>query len=92
MIMDQLPQSHQDSFHYIFGANNEEINGTSIGNELNSKRIEEIEQEIDNNQRDQDMNEEDRDNHIRILQKQLFWLKELESYFVQRGMKFEMYN
>ncbi len=92
MIMDQLPQSQQDSFHYIFGANNEEINGTSIGNELNSKRIEEIEQEIDNNQRDQDMNEEDRDNHIRILQKQLFWLKELESYFVQRGMKFEMYN
>jgi len=57
MIMDQLPQSQQDSFHYIFGANNEEINGTSIGNELNSKRIEEIEQEIDNNQRDQDMNE-----------------------------------
>ncbi len=38
------------------------------------------------------MNEEDRDNHIRILQKQLFWLKELESYFGQRGMKFEMYN
>lgn len=92
MIMDQLPQSQQDSFHYIFGANNEEINGTSIGNELNSKRIEEIEQEIENNQRDQDMNEEDRDNHIRILQKQLFWLKELESYFGQRGMKFEMYN
>lgn len=92
MIMDQLPQSQQDSFHYIFGANNEEINGTSIGNELNSKRIEEIEQEIENNQRDQDMNEEDRDNHIRILRKQLFWLKELESYFGQRGMKFEMYN
>lgn len=92
MIMDQLSRSEQDSFHYIFGANNEEINGTSIGNELNHQRIVEIEHEIEKNKMDQDMNEEDRDNHILIQQKQLFWLKELEKYFMEHGMKFEIYN
>ena len=73
--MDQMSQEEQDSFHYIFGASNEEINGTSIGNELNSERIKEIEQEIEKNKINQDMNEEDRDNHIRIRRIQLFWLK-----------------
>ena len=92
MIMDQLPHSEQESFHYIFGANNEEINGTSIGSVLNDERIKEIELEIEKNKKDQDMNEEDKDNHILILQKQLFWLKRLEKYFVQRDMNFEMYN
>lgn len=92
MIMDQLPHSEQESFHYIFGANNEEINGTSIGSVLNDERIKEIEHEIEKNKKDQDMNEEDKDNHILILQKQLFWLKRLEKYFVQRDMNFEMYN
>lgn len=92
MIMDQLTQSEQESFHYIFGAGNEEINETSIGNELNHARIKEIEHEIEKNQMDQEMNEEDRDNHILIQQKQLFWLKELEQYFVQHDMVFEIFN
>ncbi len=92
IIMDQMSQEEQDSFHYIFGASNEEINGTSIGNELNSERIKEIEQEIEKNKINQDMNEEDRDNHIRIRRKQLFWLKELEKYFHNHDLKFEIYN
>lgn len=92
LFFDRLNDSQKKSFMNIFRAKNEKVNTSSIGNTLNSKRIGEIEEEIQEREGDKELSQEDRDNSIMLKKKQLYWLEKLEKYFIDNGMDFEIHN
>lgn len=93
MIMDELTEHQQKIFLNIFNTKNEKADTSSIGNLLNHTRIEELKKEISQRKKEnEELKEEDRYFSCLTLEKQLFWLKELEKYFTSHEIKFEIYN
>lgn len=92
LLLQELTISQKEEFLRVFSAKNEEKYNTSIGNVLNSDRIKEIEQQIQQIRLDDSLSEEDQENLVLCKRKQLFWLQELEKFCTGIGICFEVHN
>lgn len=92
LVLSQLTDAQQKVFMNIFRAKSEEKKKTSIGSILNRTRIEELEDEMRAIGKDESLTVEDKENSIRLKEKQIFWLKALEAYCIERKIEFEIQN
>lgn len=87
MMMRHLGDSDKDMVMTLFAEETD-----NIGTRLNARRIQELEKEIIDTQKDDSMNDETKYNSIKKKEKYLLWLHELENFADTYNLVFDFYN
>lgn len=80
LLLNELSITQQKIFMNIFCDRSGKDKESSIGSTLNNKRIDELEKKIEIIQMDTALKKEDRKNQVRVVERQIFWLKKLKMY------------
>ena len=92
LILNDLTKRQQEILMDTFAATGEKDEENSIGSILNPTRIEELEEEIKNIKKSMAGDDEDFQKTALNRERQLFWLKQMETFFTEREMDFNVYN
>lgn len=92
LILNSFTKEQQEILLDTFCAAGEKSEEPSIGSILNVTRIEELEQEIEIIKNDSVDGDEDWQNSVLTKERQLFWLRKLERYCLDKELDFNIYN
>lgn len=92
LILDELSIEDQAIFMDIFTDLNGKSGESSIGNTLNLQRIKHLKENREKSIQDNSLKEEDSQNQIRIIDRQIFWLEHLYNFCKENNMDFYIHN
>jgi len=92
LILKEFSEKEQDIFMDIFTDYGGKDGENSIGTTLNEQRIRELEKNLEKVKSDGKLKQEDKENNILVIQRQLFWLRNLQLFFESNQMKFNIHN
>lgn len=92
ILLRNFSPQQQSIFMNMFTDYGGKDDESSIGTTLNNKRIDELEYDMENLEKDSNLNKEDCENTKRNIQRKLFWLKKLKSYCYEKNLKFNIHN
>ena len=92
ILLRNFSPQQQSIFMNMFTDYGGKDDESSIGTTLNNKRIDELEYDMENLEKDSNLNKEDCENTKRNIQRKLFWLKKLKSYCYEKNLQFNIHN